>query len=266
MIAKQCAREPGQLRKFSFVGIIFCFGFLLPALAGLYAAHAQGVATGGTAVPARPLPPGMKPPAVEFRDIAKQAGLVGVKSPVQKLQSSTLWKPPATAWRSSITITTAFPTFFWSTRAASKQTLSQPKHFLYHNLGGLKFEDVTEKAGIKPTGWGQGVCVGDIDNDGYPDLFVTQWGQNVLYRNQGNGKFQRRDQRARPAFAKTALEHGLCVHRFQPRRISGSGGRPLCGLRPGPHASPRANKPMPVERKAGHVRSARPAARNALVL
>jgi hypothetical protein len=61
-----------------------------------------------------------------------------------------------------------------------------PKHFLYHNLGGLKFEDVTSKAGIKPTGWGQGVCVGFVDNRSYPDLFITQWGQNVLYRNLGN--------------------------------------------------------------------------------
>jgi hypothetical protein len=61
---------------------------------------------------------------------------------------------------------------------------------LYRNLGGLKFEDVTEKAGLKHTGWGQGVCAGDIDNDGNVDLFMTQWGQNVLYRNQGNGTFR----------------------------------------------------------------------------
>ncbi len=70
------------------------------------------------------------------------------------------------------------------------KTLPQPTHFLYHNLGGLKFEDVTEKSGISHTGWGQGVCVGDVDNHGYPDLFVTQWGQNVLYRNLGNGTFR----------------------------------------------------------------------------
>ena len=45
---------------------------------------------------------------------------------------------------------------------------------LYHNLGGLRFEDVTAKAGIGHTGWGQGVCAGDADNDGYVDLFLTQ--------------------------------------------------------------------------------------------
>jgi hypothetical protein len=61
---------------------------------------------------------------------------------------------------------------------------------LYRNLGGLKFEDVSEKAGLGPTGWGQGVCAGDIDNDGRTDLLVTHWGQNVLLRNQGDGAFR----------------------------------------------------------------------------
>ena len=92
-------------------------------------------------------------------------------------------------------------------------------HFLYHNLGGLKFEDVTDKAGIKPTGWGQGVCAGDIDNDGYPDLFVTQWGQNVLYRNQASGKFRDETKERGLAFAKAAMEHGLRLPRFQPGRL-----------------------------------------------
>jgi hypothetical protein len=68
---------------------------------------------------------------------------------------------------------------------------SPPLHpYLYHNLGGLRFEDVTEKAGLSHLGWGQGVCAGDFDNDGYVDLFVTQWGHNVLLRNMGNGTFQ----------------------------------------------------------------------------
>lgn len=39
-------------------------------------------------------------------------------------------------------------------------------------------------------GWGQGVCVGDYDNDGWDDLFVTYWGDNALYHNDGNGKFK----------------------------------------------------------------------------
>ena len=54
----------------------------------------------------------------------------------------------------------------------------------------MKFEDVTKKAGLTHKGWGQGVCAGDIDNDGNVDLFITGWGQNVLYHNRGNGTFQ----------------------------------------------------------------------------
>ena len=61
---------------------------------------------------------------------------------------------------------------------------------LYRNLGKLKFEDVTEKAGLRRSGWGSGVAVGDFDNDGHIDLFVTYWGDNVLYRNRGDGTFE----------------------------------------------------------------------------
>jgi enediyne biosynthesis protein E4 len=61
---------------------------------------------------------------------------------------------------------------------------------LYRNLGKMRFEDVTEKAGLVRTGWGQGVCIGDYDNDGFKDLFVTYWGHSVLYHNEGNGSFK----------------------------------------------------------------------------
>ena len=60
---------------------------------------------------------------------------------------------------------------------------------LYHNNRDGTFTDVTEAAGLKYTGWGSGVCVGDYNNDGYEDLFCTFYGQNKLYRNNGNGTF-----------------------------------------------------------------------------
>jgi hypothetical protein len=66
---------------------------------------------------------------------------------------------------------------------------SQATSHLYHNLGKMRFEDVTGKAGLVRTGWGQGVCVGDYDNDGYSDLFITYYGHSVLYHNEGNGTF-----------------------------------------------------------------------------
>lgn len=65
----------------------------------------------------------------------------------------------------------------------------EPTSRLYRNLGNLKFEDVTAKAGFTYTGWGQGVCAGDYDNDGHEDLFVTYYGHNVLYHNDGHGHF-----------------------------------------------------------------------------
>jgi hypothetical protein len=60
---------------------------------------------------------------------------------------------------------------------------------LYHNNGDGKFSDVTNKAGLVRTGWAQGVCVGDYDNDGYDDLFISSYGKNALYHNNGIGTF-----------------------------------------------------------------------------
>jgi enediyne biosynthesis protein E4 len=65
-----------------------------------------------------------------------------------------------------------------------------PTNRLYRNLGSGRFEDVTERAGLRRTGWASGVCAGDYDNDGWTDLFVTYFGQNVLYRNTGGGRFE----------------------------------------------------------------------------
>lgn len=60
---------------------------------------------------------------------------------------------------------------------------------LYRNRGDGKFEDITERAGVQGQGYGQGVAVGDCDNDGKSDLYVTSLGANTLYRNQGAGVF-----------------------------------------------------------------------------
>ncbi len=60
---------------------------------------------------------------------------------------------------------------------------------LYHNNRDGTFTDITEKAGLRDAGWAYGVCVGDYNNDGFEDLFVTYLGQNRLYRNNGDGTF-----------------------------------------------------------------------------
>jgi len=64
-----------------------------------------------------------------------------------------------------------------------------PTGHLYHNNHDGSFTDVTAKSGLARAGWGQGGCVGDYDNDGNLDLFVTYWGQNALYHNNGDGTF-----------------------------------------------------------------------------
>jgi hypothetical protein len=60
---------------------------------------------------------------------------------------------------------------------------------LYHQKSDGTFDDVTEKAGLQGAGYGMGVAVGDYDNDGYEDLYVTAYGGNRLYHNNGDGTF-----------------------------------------------------------------------------
>jgi hypothetical protein len=61
---------------------------------------------------------------------------------------------------------------------------------LYHNNHDGTFTDVTKAAGLDVSGWGQGVCVGDYDNDGYDDLYITYYGKNRLFHNERNGTFK----------------------------------------------------------------------------
>ena len=60
---------------------------------------------------------------------------------------------------------------------------------LYHQKSDGTFEDVTERAGLQGVGYGMGVAVGDYDNDGFEDLYVTAYGGNKLYHNNGDGTF-----------------------------------------------------------------------------
>ena len=64
-----------------------------------------------------------------------------------------------------------------------------PTNHLYRNEGEGHFRDVTRAAGLVRSGWGSGVCAGDVTNSGFDDLYVTYWGKNALFRNDGHGKF-----------------------------------------------------------------------------
>jgi hypothetical protein len=64
-----------------------------------------------------------------------------------------------------------------------------PRGALFRNSGDRTFRDVTAAAGVANERWGQGVCAGDTDNDGDPDLYVTNFGPNRLFQNLGDGRF-----------------------------------------------------------------------------
>src|SRR5262245_7244769 len=79
--------------------------------------------------------------------------------------------------------------YFLNGRPLPGSSAPASRNVLYRNDGDWKFTDVTEQAGIGGTGYALGVCVGDYNNDGYPDIYVNNFGPNVLYRNNGNGTF-----------------------------------------------------------------------------
>ncbi|MGD0366534.1 MAG: VCBS repeat-containing protein, partial [Acidobacteriaceae bacterium] len=76
-----------------------------------------------------------------------------------------------------------------STLDAMNGKAAAPHAALFHNNHDGTFTDVTEKAGVANERWGYGCAVADYDNDGWPDLYVTNYGKNRLYHNNHNGTF-----------------------------------------------------------------------------
>ena len=72
---------------------------------------------------------------------------------------------------------------------ADPATARRARHRLFRNRGNGMFEDVTSRSGIQHREYGMGTCAGDYDNDGRIDLYITNFGPNVLYRNGGEGRF-----------------------------------------------------------------------------
>lgn len=76
-------------------------------------------------------------------------------------------------------------------RVSGSEVVTRGRNALYRNLGDGTFEDVTDAAGVDGGGaWGCGVAVADYDDDGWPDILVTNFGANLLYRNLGDGTFE----------------------------------------------------------------------------
>jgi hypothetical protein len=86
--------------------------------------------------------------------------------------------------------------------------LAPLRNALYHNNRDGTFTDVTDKAGVGSGGYGQGVAVGDYDGDGFPDLYLTQYGKSILYHNNGDGTFNDVTEKAgvaAPGWASSAV-------------------------------------------------------------
>ena len=84
----------------------------------------------------------------------------------------------------------------------------EPINCLYRNNRNGTFTDVTIQSGLHHAGWGQAVCVGDYDNDGFDDLFISYYGKNALYKNGGKGAFTDVSEKAGVAGAKTRWGSG----------------------------------------------------------
>jgi hypothetical protein len=124
----------------------------------------QMASSGAKDQPVRPLPRGMKAPAVDFRDVAAQAGLSAVVVSGE-LDQTTVVENTGTGVAIFDYDNDGLPDIFLVQGDRLKSVGAPLTPHLYHNLEGLRFEDVTEKAGIGHTGWGQGVCAGDPDKE-----------------------------------------------------------------------------------------------------
>ncbi len=133
----------------------------------------------------------------------------------------------------------------------------KPSDRLYRNDGTARFTDVTEAAGLRESEWGAGCLFADFDDDGDPDLFVSNFGPDVLYRNNGDGTFENVSIAARGP--RPALGLGSGRRRFRLRRLPRPGRREPRGLRP-----ERAPGPgLLLERSEGLLRAPLPPSRDA---
>jgi hypothetical protein len=134
-------------------------------------------------------PPGAAPP-VRFQDIASQAGLTGVP------HFSTEKRYLVETVGGGVALFDCDNDGKLDIVVVGDSTIDRYLHggdplvTLYRQDGDLHFADITQSAGLTVRGWGMGVAVGDFDNDGLPDLYVTGYGRNVLYHNLGGCKFE----------------------------------------------------------------------------
>src|SRR5690349_5730326 len=131
-------------------------------------------------------PPDLRP---QFIDVAAQAGLT-----FRHENGASPEKHMFETFGSGVAFidydNDGLPDLFFANGADLARGKPSPGNALYRNLGGGKFEDATAKAGVAGNGmFATGATAGDYDNDGFLDLYITGYGSNQLFHNNGNGTF-----------------------------------------------------------------------------
>jgi enediyne biosynthesis protein E4 len=136
-------------------------------------------------------PRAVKPGVIQFEDIARQSGLVALNVYGDDQHKEFIIETTGNGAVIFDYDNDGWPDIFLPNGSTVEGFAAgtAPTGHLYHNNRDGTFTDVTANAGLARSGWGQGACVGDYDNDGYLDLMVTYWGQNSLYHNNGDGTF-----------------------------------------------------------------------------
>lgn len=158
--------------------------------AGFVAVRAQGIATGNAPPAPRAKSSGL-PFAARFTDVGMASGLAARNVLGAPARKRFIIEANGAGIAFVDFDNDGLPDIFQvnGTRLDAFPKGQEPTNHLYRNLGAGRFQDVSRKAGIARSGWGNGVCSGDFDNDGYADLYVTHWGVNSLFRNKGDGTF-----------------------------------------------------------------------------
>ena len=167
---------------------------LLQALAGgrLARLTAKGQSRRGAGTSGRPAPYQADRYPARFTDVARQAGLTrtvyfGEEDTTDYITESNgcgvaFYDYDNDGWLDILLLN--------GSRRSGLPAGASASNRLYRNNRDGTFTDVTRQAGLERTGWASGVCIGDFDNDGFDDLFITYRGENALYRNNGDGTFE----------------------------------------------------------------------------